>query len=47
MPKNLTVSVTVIETSEFRLRFWPGKVLMWLAVFIWGCNVEFVNKSEV
>ena len=40
-PSSLTLTVTVVETPEFRVRFWLGRQLIRLAVWVWGCNVEF------
>ena len=46
MSKDLTLTVTVRVTPEFRARMWLGKQLVRLAVWVWGCQVEFVDKGE-
>ena len=46
MPKDLTLTVTIIETPEYRLRLWLGNLLIRLAVRVWGCRVKFVNVGE-
>jgi len=43
MPSNLTVKVTIIETPEYKLRMWLGKLLIYAAVWVWGCRVQFVE----
>lgn len=46
MPKEVTLAVTVVETPEYKFRFWLGKCLIWLAVQVWGCSVEFKEPAD-
>ena len=45
MPEGVTLTVTIIKTSEFYFRLWLGKLLITWAVRVWGCGVEFVGDE--
>lgn len=42
-PKDVVLTVIVIETPRFKVRKWVGFQLIRLAVWVWGCGVEFVE----
>lgn len=46
LPKDLTITLSVIETPEFRVRMWLGRWLIRLGVWTLGCRFEFMDQSH-
>jgi hypothetical protein len=43
--KDVTWTVTVNYTKEWKLRLWTAKALMFLAVTVLGGGIEFVDSK--